>query len=329
MRRRTAQLDAATFDEEIASHHAPTLHYYLLDVFTDRPFSGNPLAVFVDPGPLSDGQMQRIAAELHLSETVFVWSPAHPGQPWRTRIFTPMIELPFAGHPTVGAAFLLAALGKVAPSGGVIDVVLEETVGQVRATVALHESGVPVSAAFLVPGALDAVATTDPEELAMVVGLAPHDLHPDLPVRGYSAGVPFSIIPVADTSALARARVESSRWSANVATTAAPHLYLVTPLNEPGSSLATWRARMFAPAMGITEDPATGAAAAAFAGYLAEIAPSRRNRAVVIHQGVEIGRPSVLSVRIAPGAASGSPTVHVGGPAVVVGHGTLAVPGTR
>ena len=93
------------------THPAPTLRYYLLDVFTENPFTGNPLAVFVDPEPLSDGQMQRIAAELGLSETVFVWSPPRIGEPWRTRIFTPAVELPFAGHPTVGAAFLLASLG--------------------------------------------------------------------------------------------------------------------------------------------------------------------------------------------------------------------------
>ena len=132
----------------------PTVSYHLLDVFTDRPYGGNPLAVFVDPGPLSDGEMQRIAGELHRSETVFVWSPTRPDRPWRSRIFTPSLELPFAGPATVGAAFVLAMLGQVAQPGHTIDVVLAEAVGDVRVSVALDEWAAPVRAELLVPGAL-------------------------------------------------------------------------------------------------------------------------------------------------------------------------------
>ena len=308
------------------AHPAPTLRYFLLDVFTDQPFSGNPLAVFVDPEPLSDGQMQRIAAELHLSETVFVWSPARAGRPWRTRIFTPATELPFAGHPTVGAAFLLASLGLVDSANGHIDLELEEGVGTIPVTVAVDEGGVPVTAELVVPRPPVRVETARPEDLASVIGLDVSDLHVALPVRGYSAGIPFSVVPVSDEAALRRARVDSSRWEALVAGSGAPHLYVVTPVADVGAPQQQWRARMFAPAMGIAEDPATGAAAAAFAGYLAEVDSDRTFRSVVIEQGVEMGRPSVIRLTMRSASDSGSATVRVGGPAVVIGNGTLAVP---
>ena len=311
---------------EATAHPAPTLRYYLLDVFTEKPFSGNQLAVFVDPEPLSDGQMQRIAAELHLSETVFVWSPSRAGDPWRARIFTPGIELPFAGHPTVGAAFLLASLGQVTGVGDLIEFELEEAVGTVPVAVALDQHGVPVRADLVVPRSSERVDTADPAELAAVVELDLSDLHPHLPVRGYSAGNPFSIVPVTDVAALARAQVDSSRWERIVATSAAPHLYLVTPFPDTDRTSRTWRARMFAPAMGIAEDPATGAAAAAFAGYLEEIGPVEGDRSDLIEQGVEMGRPSMINLTISKLDGGGRVVVRVGGPAVVIGNGVIAVP---
>lgn len=308
------------------AHPAPTLPYSLLDVFTDQPFSGNQLAVFVDPGPLSDGQMQRIAAELRLSETVFIWSPPIVGRPWPTRIFTPGVELPFAGHPTVGAALLLAHLGRVTGTGDTIELELDLAVGTVPVTVSVDDLGVPVAASLTVPRTPERVGTVDSDELAAVVGLDPADLHPELPVRGYSAGNPFSIIPVVDPGTLGRAQVDSARWKASVAASAAPHLYLVTPLTDAGAALPRWRARMFAPAMGIAEDPATGAAAAAFAGYLAEINPAVLDQSAVIEQGVEMGRASTIRLTITGPRGGRSSVVRVGGPAVVIGTGVLVVP---
>jgi trans-2,3-dihydro-3-hydroxyanthranilate isomerase len=305
---------------------AVTLPYVLLDVFTDQPFTGNPLAVFVDPGPLSDGQMQRIAAELHLSETAFVWSPARPRQGWRTRIFTPRIELPFPGHPTIGTAFLLAALGHVDPQDNPT-VTLEQAIGTVHVAVSHDGRGVPVVAEFLVPQPSVAVNTASPAQVAAAAGLEPADVHHALPVRAYSAGVPFSIVPVADPVSLARARLDATRWAADVAGSDAPHLYLVTPLDDLGTSSNRWRTRMFAPAMGISEDPATGAAAAAFAGYLDDLDGQGAIRTVDIEQGMEIGRPSRLRVRISRGGTAAAPSVRVGGAAVIVGRGTLATPG--
>lgn len=314
---------------EATAHPAPTLRYFLLDVFTDEPYTGNPLAVFVDPTALSDGQMQRIAAELHLSETVFLWSPTRPGRPWRTRIFTPAMELPFAGHPTVGAGFLLASLGLVAPAEGRINLELDEAVGTVPVTVSLDEQGVPTAAELVIPRAPVQVDTATPADLAQVVGLEESDLHATLPVRGYSAGNPFAIIPVTDEAALSRARIDSSLWATLVAESGAPHLYLVTPMAGPDEPTQRWRARMFAPAMGIAEDPATGAAAAAFAGYISEVGFDPGNNSVVIEQGVEMGRPSVIRLTITSPSRDQGSIVRVGGPAVVIGNGTLAAPRTR
>jgi trans-2,3-dihydro-3-hydroxyanthranilate isomerase len=298
------------------------LRYHVLDVFTDQPFSGNPLAVFVDPGSLSDGQMQRIASELNLSETVFAWSPAGADRQWPTRIFTPAVELPFAGHPTVGTGFLLAALG-FGDGDRHVAVELDERVGLVPVTVTLDDAGVPTRAEFVVPVPASRLPCASADELAAVLGLEPENLHPLLPVAGFSSGVPFSIVPVRDVAALGRASVQASEWNRVCAGREAPNLFVITPLDQPGAEASRWRARMFAPAMGITEDPATGSAAAAFAGYLDAATPPSFAPAVTIEQGVEMGRPSSISVTIATDA---SRTVRVGGGAVVVGVGTLAVP---
>jgi trans-2,3-dihydro-3-hydroxyanthranilate isomerase len=311
------------------AHPAPSLGYFLLDVFTDQPFGGNPLAVFVDPGPLSDGQMQRIAAELNLSETAFVWSPARLAGRWRTRIFTPAVELPFAGHPTVGTGFLLANLGLATGSGGIVELELEEPLGVVPVTVRTDELGVPLSAELIVPGAPERTEIAEPATLVAVLGLTLDDLHPHLPVRGYSAGNPFSIVPVADVVTLGRARVDGALWEASVGASPSPHLFVVTPRSVRTGRLDHWQARMFAPAMGIPEDPATGAAAAAFAGYLAEVGRVRDDEPVLIEQGIEMGRPSQIRLTLSTLRGSRAPVVRVGGAAVVIGKGALTAPRTR
>lgn len=303
---------------------AATLPYVLLDVLTDTPFTGNALAVFVDPGGLSDGQMQRIAAELHLPATVFVWSPARPGLGRRTRTFTPSVELRFAGHATIGTGFLLAALGHVDVSDDPT-VVLDQALGAVEVIVADDGQGVPIGAEFVVAQPCVRVDDGSPAILAAAAGLEPTDLHPALPVREYSAGVPVSIIPVADTSALRRCHAVAARWAADVAPTGASHLYLVTPLDASGASCDNWRARMLGPTVGIAEDLATEAAAA-FAGYLDELRDDLSDCAITIESRTELARPSRISVRITHESAAGPPSTRVGGNAVFIGRGTLVAP---
>ena len=277
------------------------LAYHLLDVFTDTPFTGNPLAVFVDPGELDDSQLQRLAVELNLSETIFVWRPATDGDgngaPWPTRIFTPGGELPFAGHPTVGAAVLLRHLGEVGDR-----VTLAEGVGPVAVDVG---DGDATLTAAQPPEDVGDPGTA--EWLASALGLDVDDLHAELPPRRLSAGVPFAVVPLRDADALARCRPDNR---------ATDLLNPVTPLDE---ARRRWRVRVFAGALGIAEDPATGAAAAAFAGYLRDLTG---DGAWELEQGVEMRRPSRLRVE-----AHGT-TVRVGGSAVVVGEGRLMSPPT-
>ena len=294
----------------------PRARYHLLDVFTDRPFAGNPLAVVVDPPELSAAQMQTIARELNLSETVFVHSPGDATAAWPTRIFTPGAELPFAGHPTIGTAVLLAHLGRVSER-----VVLAEPVGDVAVTLEARLGG--WSATLRTAMAPTFAEAPDRDVLARALGLDAADLHRDLAAGVWSCGVPFGVVPLRDAAALARTRVEPAVWAEHLEHTDAAQLFPIAPLDD---ELHRWRARMFAPGFGIAEDPATGSAAAAAAGLLAA---SRQLRAGpmqwVIEQGVEMGRPSELRVALDHDGAEAS-GVLVGGDAVVVGDGEMEVP---
>lgn len=293
----------------------PRARYHLLDVFTDRPFAGNPLAVFVDPPELTTAQMQAIAAELNLSETVFVRPPTD-GDTWPTRIFTPGTELPFAGHPTVGTAVLLAELGRASDR-----VVLQEPVGPVEVAIEPRPGG--WSATLRTAVAPTFADAPDRDLLARALGLAPADLHRDLAAGLWSCGVPFCVVPLADAGALARTHLDNAVWAEHLEHTDAAQLFPIAPLDD---ALDRWRARMYAPGLGIAEDPATGSAAAAAAGLLAASRQLRKGPLRwVIEQGVEMGRPSELRVALDHDGAEAS-AVLVGGDAVVVGEGTLEVP---
>lgn len=299
------------------------IHFHTLDVFTDRAFGGNPLAVIPDASGLTSAEMQQIAAEFNLSETAFVGPPSNGGT-HRVRIFTPAAELPFAGHPTVGTALLLAHLGDYKLVDGVVSLIFEEGVGAVP--VAVHLDALPLPFAELTASQAaevrdTAVTTTD---LAAMLSLDPADVvtRTVSPVTA-SCGVPFLFVPLRDTNALGRARLVESIWSERLAGHWAPHVFLY--VLSRGSPSEPIRARMFAPALGITEDPATGGAVSALAGYLSSFDKDRREREWTILQGVEMGRPSTLTARVvhSPG---GSTSIHVGGTAVRIAEGVLWVP---
>lgn len=286
----------------------------LLDVFTDRPYAGNPLAVVLDADGLDERSMRLIANELNLSETVFLGS-ARPDGTWPTRIFTPRVELPFAGHPSVGAAIALATEGHIALDDGNGRCVLAEPVGPVPVHVRID--GGTATARFAVPQRPARVDGIDRPEGARLTGLEESDLHPDVDPGVWSAGVDFAVVVVRDIGALARSTPAGD----------ATHLYVIAPVDDSPLSASTWRARMFAPAMGISEDPATGAAAAATAGLLAGLDASHAgSRTWVIHQGVEMGRPSRIEVTVQRDALGEMSTVFVGGSAVLVGRGSLQDP---
>jgi len=289
----------------------PTLRLLRYDVFTDRPYTGNPLAVVLDPPPLATDAMQRVAAELNLSETVFLRPSGEGG--WDARIFTPETELPFAGHPTVGAALALADEGLAGS-----EVVLHEGVGPVPVTL---DGGVATLATPRPPVPVD---VPDPGDVLAVLGLAFADLHPELGVRGWSAGLPFTMLALRDPERLAGLAVDLAAWRHALEHAAAPDLYVLAPLD--GVRGDRWRARMFGPSLGIPEDPATGSAAAAAVGFLAGVVGEQRlDEGWTIEQGVEMGRPSEIAVRAVrrDGELTG---VEVGGRAVRTGEGTLVAP---
>ena len=283
-----------------------------LDVFTDRRFAGNPLAVVLEPQGLEGDAMQAIAREFSHPETVFVFAPADPGHRARLRIFTPARELPFAGHPTVGTAVLLA-LSDRASAGS--DLVLEEGIGPVRCTLEAVSAG-RGSARFALPQ-LSTQAGSAPDAAAVAAGLAlsPGDID-GTPAR-WSAGNPLSFVPIRSLAAVARCRPDPVKFEAAFGATGAAYVFCKETA-EPGHH---FHARMFAPGLGFAEDPATGPAAAAFAGLIApQLADGEH--AIVIEQGYEMGRPSLM--RVTAGVSGGRlNSAAIGGDAVVVTEGTL------
>jgi trans-2,3-dihydro-3-hydroxyanthranilate isomerase len=294
-----------------------------LDVFTDRPFGGNPLAVFCDQPELSDQAMQTIAREFNLSETVFILPPRDARALRRLRIFTPMRELPFAGHPTLGAVHVLVESGIAA---GKSSFTLELNVGLVPIEVKPGEGEAPPFLQLTAARLPEFGPAAPPlQKIAHAIGLEERDLVTDRDFpQSASCGMPFLFVPVRDRAALARAKPVSGAWSEAMRGYWAQEIFVFCRDPElPGSHL---RARMFAPEIGITEDPATGGAAAAFAGYLAE----RENAGSTtlrwrLEQGFEMGRPSLLYVEA--DTRNGKVTaVRVGGTAVTISNGTIRVP---
>ena len=297
--------------------------YHMLDVFTDRALSGNPLAVVSDAQGLDAARMQAIAREFNLSETVFVLEPRDPVNTAAIRIFTPVRELPFAGHPTVGAAVLIAQLRAPEMIGARdLGIVLEEQVGIVSCTVR-RPRGQVARASFDLPKLpirLDAVAPV--ETIARALGIAVADIGFDahVPAR-FDAGVPYTCVPVKSRAVLAALRPDSAQWDAAFRLDDHNAAYIYTRETvQAGHAYAT---RMFVPFGAIIEDPATGSAAACFAGAIAAFdAPADGDHTLVIEQGYDMGRPSLITLGIdmARGQLAGA---SIGGAAVIVAEGTL------
>lgn len=283
------------------------------DVFTDHAYSGNPLAVLPDARGLDDAEMQAIAAEFNLSETAFVI----PRDPPALRIFTPASELPFAGHPTIGTAHVLHEAGLLAA-----DAAFEERVGRINLEVEPAAAG-GSPRIWLTTATLPERGPTlpDPAALAHVLGLGAEDLHLSWPAEAWSCGVPFACIALRDRTALSRVVLDRTAWQDTLARQWAEKIYVFTP----GTGYGELHARMFAPSIGIDEDPAPGAAASALAGYLARHASRPRDDHWTIHQGVELGRPSRLELALKQdnGALA---KVRLGGRAVTVSSGWLVAP---
>lgn len=298
--------------------------FYTADVFTDRIFGGNPLCVVPDGRGLSDAQMQAVAREFNLSETVFVLPPADPAHTRRLRIFTPATELPFAGHPTVGTAHILAEIGAIELRGASTSVVFEEGVGPVPVTIR-SEAGKPVFAQLSAAKMPEfGPSPPDTREIAAMLSLSDGEILADPAPRAVSCGVPFLFVSLTGLDAARRVRLDRARWASVLAGYWAPQIFVICRETvSPGCDI---HARMFAPAAGIDEDPATGAAATALAGYLAAgNGAGGGTRRWVVEQGCEMGRPSILEVE-ADLEGDAIVAIRVGGAAVTVTSGEIRVP---
>lgn len=298
--------------------------FYTLDVFTGSRFGGNPLAVVMDAQDLGGGQMQTVAREFNLSETTFVRPPQDPANTANVRIFTPGAELPFAGHPTIGTAIVLAELA----AGGVAEfeseIRLEEQVGLLVVNVS-KKAGEPASAQFTnavlpepkrpAPGAAELAAALSLDE-ADITGAAhrPGD---------QTAGMGYLFVPVSNLEAVARARVDPVNWPGMSDGKGWTGAMVYTSGGE--SPDAHFHGRMFGPDVGITEDPATGSAAAMFPGQIiANEDLAGGTHKWFVEQGYEMGRPSQLHIE-ADVSGGSLCAVRVGGQAVWVSEGQITV----
>jgi len=280
--------------------------FRIVDVFTDRPFAGNPLCVVPDSTDMTVEQMRAIAREIGFSETTFVI--AAEGDRYQMRIFTPEKEMPFAGHPTLGTAFLLVSEGRVTSP-----VTQEVAAGEFAVEVDLEArfSRVRQHPPQFGP------ELEDRARLAEAVGLSPKDLHRDLPSQPVSTGLTHLIVPLRDAGAVGRARMNPDVVSALLQESGADGLY-VFALTKEGA-----KARLFAPAVVWSEDPATGSAAGPLGAYLAVRGAGRMPGTMTIRQGEEAGRPSVLHVQVDRDGDTW--TVIVGGGVAIVGRGEFDI----
>lgn len=299
--------------------------FHIFDVFTKVPLAGNGLAIVEDAEGLDDEAMQAIAREFNLSETVFLLPAENPAHSARVRIFTPVSELPFAGHPTVGTAIHLARqrLGEVSREEDAI-IVLEENVGPVRVGVRLLPDE-PAFAEFDVPKLAEEVGPSTPKDaIAAALGVTPEDIGFENHVPTvYTAGNPFSFVPVRNLAVMARVQIMRQHWGEAFPSTTHPAAFVYT--RETVNHEAAFHARMFWPAIGVGEDPATGSAVAAFPGVIMRFDDLRDGPYKgIIEQGYEMGRPSqiTLEIEVKRGALTGA---RIGGYAVPVMNGELTL----
>jgi trans-2,3-dihydro-3-hydroxyanthranilate isomerase len=299
------------------------IHYHLVDVFTDRAFGGNPLAVCTNGRGLTTETMQAIAKEFNLSETTFVLPPDDPKHDWRVRIFTPGSELPMAGHPTVGTSFVLAREHLIRRDERETNIVLEEGVGPVPVRIEF-EDGEPSFAEMTQPLPKFGPRVNDIEAVAGMLSLDAGDVDAELPVEVVSCGVPFLYVPLRSLDAARRARPRADLMERVARDGVPPQAFVFAREVEHEGS--TVHSRMFVPNFGITEDPATGGASGPLGCYLVRygIVSGDASAEIVSEQGIEIGRPSFIRIRIER-SGDDFTAVRVGGQCHFMGEGFIEV----
>jgi trans-2,3-dihydro-3-hydroxyanthranilate isomerase len=298
--------------------------YITVDVFTDRAFGGNPLAVVLDAGGLSTAQMQAITSEFNYAETTFVLPPRDAAHDAQVRIFTVNKEIPFAGHPNVGTAFVLATQATKPPAR----LKFEEGAGLVPVEI-LNEGGKVFGAELTAPQPLKKLTQFSAEQAAAVVSLSSADIRTDRhPPQIVSVGLPFLVVELASRDGLRRARPDAAAFARTFPCDGSDAVYLYTRDIPPAEKTSDLQARMFHPgSSGLSEDSATGSATVAVAALLADLASERDGELKLrIGQGVDMGRPSLLLTRVrkANGAIA---SAHVGGTCVPMMEGSFWLAG--
>jgi trans-2,3-dihydro-3-hydroxyanthranilate isomerase len=297
--------------------------YITVDVFTDRAFGGNPLAVVLDSGGLSTAQMQSIASEFNYSETTFVLPPQDSTHDAQVRIFTVNYEISFAGHPNVGTAFVLATQAPNAPAR----LKFEEKAGLVPVEI-LTEEGRVVGAELTAPQALKKLTPFSAEQAAACISLTATDIRTDRhPPQIVSVGLPFLVVELTSREALRRAKPDATAFAKTFPCDGSDAVYFYTR-DVPPAEACDLQARMFHPgSSGLSEDPATGSATVAAAALLADLASERDGELKLrIGQGVDMNRASLLLTRVVKqnGAIV---SAHVGGACVQMMEGTFRLAG--
>ncbi|MFZ0032352.1 MAG: PhzF family phenazine biosynthesis protein [Candidatus Cybelea sp.] len=289
--------------------------YDVVDVFTTTALEGNALAVFPDASGIDDATMQRVAREMNLSETTFILPAESEGDATRVRIFTPARELPFAGHPTIGTAYVMRMLG-IVPAGAK-RFVLHENVG--RVPIRVDDGDDPIL--WLTTPPMTRLGEFAAEACARALSLSSERLAADVPCEQLSAGAPLIFVAVKDRAAVDDAEVDSAAFAALMREGKAPSPIFVFAATERGAY-----SRMFAPVLGIVEDPATGGATGPLAAFMMEhglVARAGGTR-FVSEQGVKMGRRSILHVFVH--GEGGKEGIEVGGNVVPVASGTMRLP---
>ena len=304
-----------------------TLKYALVDVFTNQSFGGNPLAVFHDGSGLDSKTMQQIANELNLSETAFICPPKKPQNQISLRIFTPQVELPIAGHPTIGTAFVMAYLKMLPSQDGLTEWTIEEGKGDIAVSVQ-KEGEKNVKVEMIQPLPVFGEILTRQALVADLLSLPKSELDTRFPIQTISSGLPFLFVPLRSLAAMREINFRTDVWERHFSSNPdRQHIFAFTTETEHEDS--TVHCRMFAPAMGISEDPATGAACGPLGAFLVEHGVINSNDeetySIRSEQGIEMGRPSFIDITVTKKKQQFQ-EVKIGGSAIVVGQGELYVP---
>ncbi|MGH2318402.1 PhzF family phenazine biosynthesis protein [Planococcus sp. SE5232] len=303
-----------------------TLKYTLVDVFTNQSFGGNPLAVFHDGSGLDSKTMQQIANELNLSETAFICPPKNQQNQISLRIFTPQVELPIAGHPTIGTAFVMAYLKMLPSQDGLTEWTIEEGQGDIAVSVRKEAEKI-VKVEMIQPLPVFGEILTRQALVADLLSLPKSELDTRFPIQTVSSGLPFLFVPLRSLASIREINFRTDVWERHFSNDPArQHIFTFTTETEHDDS--TVHCRMFAPAMGISEDPATGAACGPLGAFLVEhnvIESPEEICSIRSEQGIEMGRPSFIDITVTRKKQQFE-EVKIGGTAIVVGQGELYVP---